>query len=68
MGGKKRNIFFALAQGRQVHRDDVKAIEKIFTKLALLHSFTEVDVGCSNDADIDLNLVRTAELHELLVL
>src|SRR5712692_6974459 len=63
-----RNIFLALAQGREIYGDDIQAIEKVFAELAIAHKLLEVRVGSGDDAHVDLDFVHPAQVHELAIL
>ncbi len=68
MSGEKRNVFAAGAERRQLQADDVQAIEKVFAEAAFAHGLLQVDVGCGDDADVDLDLLHAAKVHEAAVL
>ena len=68
MGREQRDVFAACAQRRQVDRDDVEAVVEVFAEAALADGLAKVDVGGGDDADVDLDLVDSAEVHEALVL
>src|SRR5260221_2202971 len=68
MTDQQRNVFSTAAQGRQVNRDHVQAIEKIFAELAFTYQQVQVNIGCRDDSDIDLELMDSAQVHELTVL
>ncbi len=68
MGGEQRDVFAARAQGRQFKGDDVEAVEEIFAEAAFADGNLEVDVGGGDDADVDLDLLHAAEVHEAAVL
>src|SRR5262249_33949163 len=65
---EKRNVFFALTQGREVDGDYVEPIEEVLAELALAHMLPKIDVGGSDDVDIDLYFVYAAQVHEFPVL
>ena len=54
---QQRDVFLAIAQRRQLHRDDVQAVEQVLAKLALGNHFREVAVGGGDDAHVDLHRV-----------
>ena len=62
------NIFAALAQRRNQDRKDVKTIKKITTELFLIHSFRQIHVCGSDQADIHTRRSRTAKALEFLLL
>ena len=66
--GEQGNIFAAGAQRGQVDGDDVEAIEEVFAEAALADFLAQIDVGGGEDADVDLNLLDAAEVHEAAVL
>ena len=68
MRSQQRNVFFALAQRRQVDGDDVQAVIQVFAELALAHGLPQIDVGGGDDAHIHLHLLHAAQVHELAVL
>ena len=68
MRGEQRDILLAVAQRRQVERDDVEAVEEVFAEAALFDGLLQVDVGGGDDADVDLDFVGAAEMHEAAVL
>ena len=54
--------------GRELQRDDVEAIEEVFAEAAFAHGFLQIDVGGGDDADVDLNFLYAAEVHEAAIL
>ena len=66
--GEQGNVFAAGAQRRQIDGDDVEAVEEIFAEAAVADFLAQVDVGGGEDADVDLNLLNAAEVHEAAVL
>ena len=52
--GQYRNVAGPFPQGRQVHGDEVDAVEQILAELAMRHHVRQVAVGRGNDADVDL--------------
>src|SRR4029078_672257 len=60
--------FLALAQGWKINGDNVQTVEEIFAKLGVANMLPEIDGGGSDDADINLNFVHPAQMHELAVL
>ena len=65
---EQRDIFFALAQRRQVEGDDVEAMEQIFAEAAFADEFAQIFVGGGEDADVDFDGFGAAEAHELALL
>ena len=68
MGGEGGDVLAARAQRRQVHGDDVEAVKEIFAEFSFADGLAEIDVGGGDDADIDLDFLNAAEVHEPLVL
>src|ERR1700677_3164565 len=64
---QKRNILFAIPERRHKKRDDVKAIEEIFAKVAFGDLFLEILVGGSDDADIHAQGLGSAHWSEHLI-
>src|SRR5690349_21946400 len=62
------NVFTAAAQRRQVHGDHVQAIVKVFAELAFAHQHVQINVGGGDHANIDLQFMDAAQVHELAVL
>src|ERR1700722_18429693 len=62
------NVFATLAERREIDADYIEAIEKVFAELAFAHELAQIDIGGGDDADIDLNLLDSAEMHESAVL
>ena len=67
-GGEQRNVFPAGSQRRQIEGDDIKAVIQIFAKLAFTHRLPQIDIGCRENAHVDLDLVHATEVHEAAVL
>ena len=65
---KKRNIFAALAQGRNAQSDGVEAVIQVSAESPLFESLFNVHIGCGDDADVHGNDAATAKPGELLVL
>ena len=55
MPGQNRNVFAALAQGRQRERNHVQPVIKIAAELAALDHRRQRDIGRGDHADIDLD-------------
>ncbi len=66
--GEQGNVFAAGAQRRQVHGDDVEAVEEVFAEAAFADCLAQVDVGGGDDAHVHLNLLHAAQVHEAAVL
>src|SRR5271154_5001973 len=64
---EKRDVFLAIPQRRDVERDDVEAIEEVFTKVAAGDLLFKVFVRSSNDADIDMDRVRRSNGEKALL-
>ena len=52
--GEERDVFLAVAQGRDVEGDDVEAVEEVFAEVAAGDLLFEVFVGGGDDADVDV--------------
>ena len=65
---QQRNVVAPLAQRRQLHRDDVQAVEQILAERAVRDHLREVAVGRGDDAHVDLDRVRVADALELALL
>src|SRR5438067_3158839 len=65
---QQRNVFLAFAQRRQIHGDDVEAIEEILAEATFFDALLQIHVGGSDDAHIYLNLADATQMHELAVL
>ena len=46
---KQRNILLTIAQWRQLQRDHIEPVEKIFAEASLRHGLLQVDVRRSDD-------------------
>src|SRR5215472_11378257 len=57
MLGQQRNIVAPLSQRRQMHLNDVQAIEQIFAELTFAHQFREVPIGCTDDAHVTFTVL-----------
>src|SRR3984957_2748321 len=66
IAGEERDIFFALAQGRDEKRNHVEAVEKIFAKISPGDFFFEIFVGGGDHADIDGGQFFAADRSEAL--
>src|SRR4051794_22708316 len=58
---QKWNVILALAQRRQVNRDDVETIQQVFAERPRMNSLVRVFVGGGQQAHVNGNLVRTAK-------
>src|SRR5262249_12276795 len=58
----------ATTQWRKSHADDIQAIVEILAELAFFYQLLQIDIGSSDDADIYLNFLHAAQVHELAVL
>ena len=65
---KKRNIFPALAQGRNAQSDGVEAVIQVSAESPLFQSLFNVHICCGDDADVHGDDAATAKPGELLVL
>ena len=65
---EQRNVVAPLAQRRQLHRDDVQAVEQILAERALGDHLREIGVRRGDDADVDLDRLRVADALELALL
>lgn len=63
-----RDVFAAAAQRGQLDGDDVEAVEQVLAEFALAHGLAEIDVGGGDDADVDLDFLDAAEVHEAAIL
>ena len=66
--GEGGNVFAAAAQGRQLDGDDVEAVEEVFAEAAFADGLAQIDVGGGDDADVDLDFLDAAEVHEAAIL
>ena len=51
---EQRNVFAAFAHRRQVDRNNIQPVIKIFTEGAVLYHLLEIGAGGGNDSDVDL--------------
>src|SRR4029453_11987780 len=61
-------VLFSLAQGRNVERDHLQAIEEVGAETPFLDFLLQVTVGGANDAYADMDVrsaAQAAELHAL---
>ena len=65
---EQRDVFFPLAQRRQLHRDHVQPVEEILTELPFGDQLREVAVGRCDHPNVDLDRVRVADALELTLL
>ncbi len=63
---EERDVFLAVAQGRDEEGDDVEAVEEVFAEVAAGDLFFEVFVGGGDDADVDVDGVAGADGVEAL--
>src|SRR5215813_25936 len=54
-------IFFTLAKGWQVDREDIQAIQEILPQLAIIDSLLRGTIRCSKQTHINLDLFTTTE-------
>ena len=62
------NLFFALAQWRQVECEGVQSIVQILAQTFRCQRFRDVDVGGGQDTHVHLDDAAAAQARELLVL
>ena len=65
---QQRNVFLAFAQRREMQRDHVQAMEKIFAEAAFATSLVQIFVGGGEDADVHFDGFGAAEAHEFALL
>jgi len=65
---KGLNVLAAAAQGRQVDRKDVKAVEEVFAESSLFDLFAQVAVGGGHDADVDFAGMGVADAFDFAFL
>ena len=65
---QQRNVAGALPQRRQADGDDAEAVKEVFPKGAALDGLAQVPVGGGDDADVQLDALLAAHLHELPLL
>src|SRR5436309_5996313 len=58
---EQRQIFLALAQRRQPHREDIQTVIQVFAQLPLLDGVERLDVGRGDHADVDRLLRAPAD-------
>src|SRR5688572_20348511 len=61
---QQRQVFLALAQRRQLHREDVQPVEQILAQLPALDRLDRHDVGGGDDPHVDRLLGAPAEAPE----
>src|SRR2546421_1691060 len=61
MLSQKRQVVFALTKRRQLNRDDVEAIEQVFTERAIRDGLLRILVRGREQTHINRNLLRAAE-------
>jgi hypothetical protein len=66
--GHRRDIVAPLAQGREVHVEDIDAVVQISTELPARHRFAQVAIAGRHDGHIRLDWARRAEAHQLALL
>src|SRR6185295_7097653 len=66
--GELRDVLGALAQRRQLDRDDVDSIEEIFAEAAVLHRLLEIDVGGGDQAELGLDRLAAADPLDVALL
>src|SRR5271163_2472117 len=68
MSEQRGDVFPAIAERGQLEMNYVQAVVQILAEAALADQRQELNVGCSNDADINFELFRAAEAHEFALL
>ncbi len=58
---QQRDIFHTFPQGRQMDRDDVEPVVKVFTEFLGFYQFRQVSVGGRDDPDIQADLATGAD-------
>ena len=62
------DIFFALAQGRDIDWNNIQAIVKIFAESAFFERGAQIAVGRGNQPHIDLDRLRSTQPFKLALL
>jgi len=62
--GEGKHIVRAFTQRRYGERENIKAIEKVFTKYAALYLIGEVAVSCGQHPDVDAAFFVAADASE----
>ena len=62
------NFFFAVAQRRQMQRERVQPVVKIFAQTFGRQRFGNIDVGCRENANVDFDHRAAAQSRERLIL
>ena len=68
VGDEQRDVLAALAQRRQVDRDDVEAVEEVLAHRPLRHRRLEVAVGGGDEPHVGLDVLRVADAPDLALL
>src|SRR5208282_5871092 len=63
-----RDIFLALAEGRQLQRNDVEAVIQVLAETAFANQLHQIFVGGGKNANVDLDRIGAAEAHEFALL
>ena len=66
--GELREVLGALAQRRQLDRDDVEPVVEVLAEPAFLHRLLEVDVGGGDQAELGLDRLGAADALDLAFL
>src|SRR6185503_3671303 len=61
---QERDVLTAVAERRDVDRDDVQPVVQVFPELLLLDQLLEGPIGRRDDADVDLDILRAADAAE----
>ncbi len=62
------DIFLALAERRQLQRNDVEAVIQVLAETAVANQLHQIFVGGGKDANVDLDRIGAAEAHEFALL
>ena len=65
---EQAHVLAAVAERRDVNREDVDAIEEVFAEAPGLHLGGEIAVRRRDDADVDLHVLGVAEAPDRLLL
>src|SRR3954470_5867824 len=68
MLNQQGHVLAASAQRRQVEGDHVQTVKKVLAEAAILYCLLQVDVSSGEDANVNLDLLDAAEVHEFFVL
>src|SRR5438094_7456137 len=68
MRHEKRNVLTPFAQGWELNRDDVQAIEEILTKDTVRDGTRELPIRCGDQPDVDGDVAYVADTPDLPLL